>query len=205
MLGFVLAQQLCAADQHIPCALQPWRKRFSQLRSLIRELEQQALGQDGTSAAATAAGVDSSDTPPEDTAVMLSIVSCESGQLKIQHRGLTNVHLSAYQIDTELLFTTQPFSGISNSSSRYNTRQGSDDAHSGLGKVAFVQPSVRILLPLPQQQTAAAAVGPTQLSGFITAAACTAEIIMDDLLPDLQSQSVLLEVSGGGVSRTVPR
>eukprot|EP00878_Enallax_costatus_P046022 GHUV01055594.1.p1 GENE.GHUV01055594.1~~GHUV01055594.1.p1 ORF type:complete len:495 (+),score=200.81 GHUV01055594.1:412-1896(+) len=202
-------------ERYKECASKPWRTRFSQLNSIIKDLEQQqaAAGSDHAATTPGPAAVDDQDVAQEDTAAMLSIISCESGQLKIHYRGVSELYLSAYQIDTELLFTTQPFSSFSDSdsSSRSMKRQRREtDAslQSSLGKVAFVVPSARMRLALLEQQDAAAAAaaaktGPAAAAG--TVVPCTAVFDVDVLLPELQSQSVLLEVSGGGLSRTVPR
>lgn len=193
--------------------------------------QQQQVATEGTAGPGSSATAATSAAP---AAAMLSIASFENGKLRLLYQGISQLTLSAYQIDTELLFTTQPFSSLSAGSGSSGAgaaaaaacplpplppgrgdgdRAAAGDSDGGLGKVGFVQPTARVVLQLPLQEgsTASAAAvseGPSADAAAASGAgagvlACVLDV--DALLPHLASQSVLLEVSGGGISRTLPR
>jgi hypothetical protein len=206
---------------------------------MVAEVEQQRSAGPNTSteasaaaAAAAAAGREAAVGSAAAAGPMLSVVSLQGSKVKITHRNICELTLSAYHIDTELLFTTQPFSSLSataaaaaaatggdaqHSSTGSGLMRSSSDKNSGLGKVTFVQPSARVVLQLPLQPgtagAAAASAGESKPSTASWAASSAAAgsaaeccvLDLDVLTPQLVSQSVLLEVAGGGVTRTLPR
>jgi hypothetical protein len=247
--------------------MQPWRKRFTQLANMVAEVEQQQSTTETGSAAPSLSAASSTAAAAAAAASaagpVLSAISLEGGKLKLLHSGISTITLSAYHIDTELLFTTQPFSSLSaaagaaHSSAASSTAQGGDVAgHSsandaGLGKVAFVQPTARVVLQWPLEldtpgveavlstpgagstaagTTAAGSTGAGSTEAGSTGAGstgtgitetgstastvagaagsaggCCCALDVDVLMPQLASLSVLLEVAGGGVARTLPR
>jgi hypothetical protein len=234
--------------------MQPWRKRFTQLASMVAEVEQQSTTEPGSSAGSLHAAAPTAAAAAAAGPV-LSVLSLEGSKLKLQLSGMSTLTLSAYHIDTELLFTTQPFSslsaaaGASQSSAISSTARGGDlagkvhGAGSGLGKVAFVQPTACVALQLPLQcdtpgvssavlstegtggtassvaemqslpeastdgdnAVTASTVASTVVNAPGSAGECCCVLDVDVLMPQLASQSVLLEVAGGGLARTLPR
>eukprot|EP00879_Flechtneria_rotunda_P002126 GHRR01002308.1.p1 GENE.GHRR01002308.1~~GHRR01002308.1.p1 ORF type:complete len:2960 (+),score=1151.97 GHRR01002308.1:374-9253(+) len=216
-----------------------WRKKFAALEGVLTELEQY------NTAAATGATVQQHAVPGStahsDSAAatvgvdnsMLSITITDGRYLHVQYRQLTDIHLSAYQIDTELLFTTQPFSALTSYSSSSggitgklagnnafgSSKRASDTPPSGtqeggsddLGKVAYVQPTRKMRLQLSEHgaTTSGAAAASGQAAGGSAEVGgdgvTSAVFDLDALLPDLASRSVLLEIAGGGITRTLPR
>lgn len=174
---------------HVP---QPWSKRFEQLHEFVQQVEQQhALSAPTAAASDTEAAA---SAPPvadgsSSSGSMLNILGIENGStLRLQFSRLQHLHLSAYQIDTELLFTTQPFSNFSSSTgssgfdkpAAFSTPayvhrgtsgvSGMSGSSSGaaagtastLGRVSYVQPTARAVLVLmgPQDQPVDAATAP---------------------------------------------
>jgi hypothetical protein len=210
---------------------------------MMSEVEQQSTTEAGAAAASLHAAAPKAAAAAAGP--VLSVLSLEGSKLKLMLSGMSTLTLSAYHIDTELLFTTQPFSSPSvaagptqSSVSHTNTAPGADlaakvhGADSGLGKVAFVQPTARVVLQLPlQSDTPGVAAVTTATPGTGSAASrvreavlpdastdeesaanaagsageCCCVLTVDVLMPQLASQSVLLEVAGGGLARTLPR
>jgi hypothetical protein len=229
--------------------MQSWRKRFAQLANMVAEIEQQQTPETGSAAASPSAAATTAalGTAAAAAGPVLTVLSLEGSKLKLMHNGLTTLTLSAYHIDTELLFTTQPFSSlsaaggapnssVSSSASQGRLLAGRGPEPLGLGKVAFVQPTARVVLQLPVQTgtQGVAAVLPTASTGSTasmaeqlqpaavtdedkaaaagsesgaagSAGGCCCVLDVDVLMPQLASQSVLLEVASAGVSRTLPR
>lgn len=228
---------------------QPWVKRFKQLATLISQLEQQQAGSTAPQSADSAAAPAASPTQP-----LLSVLGLTGSTLKLHVSGLQQLQLSAYKIDTELLFTTQPFSDFSSGSSSHAAgdfggahgsapvnrvppppRGTSSKAGEGLGRVSYVQPTAQVLVQLQcgdaamdaasassskdgaDSSTAVGAVctsvgdpaGGSSSSGTSGSSSgcgvyeCVLEV--DRLMQGLQQASVLLEVTGGGLSRSLPR
>jgi hypothetical protein len=162
---------LAAAHLLLHCRVpsQPWAKRFKQLAAMVSQLEQQqAAGSAVLPAAASAAGAAQGQAPHP----VLTVMSLEGSRLKLQIAGMSQLKLSAYEIDAELLFTTQPFSNFSSSSSSSNVGGGSlgaacplpphrggspppeAPADGGLGRVSFVQPTAQVSVQLQYGSTA---------------------------------------------------
>ena len=201
--------------------LQPWAKRFKQLGALITQLQQQQAGCNNVAASTADAA------PEEPSQPLLAVVGLEGNKLELHVSGLQRLQLAAYQIDTELLFTTQPFSALNelsssnapaplgprHSATRTNSVAGADG---GLGRVSYVQPTAKVQLQLVQAGTAADAAMPTVESVQCTpvgvgsgGSSCSSVqecvLDLDALMPRLKHTSVLLEVTAGGLTRTVPR
>lgn len=147
----------------------PWAKRFKQLAAMVSQLEQQqAAGGATQPTAASAAGA----AQGQAAHPVLTVVGLEGSRLKLQVAGMSQLKLSAYEIDAELLFTTQPFSSFSSSSSSGGGGGGSLGAacrlpphrggssppeappDSGLGRVSFVQPTAQVSVQLQYGSTA---------------------------------------------------
>lgn len=166
----------CFAAAHLllHCHLcsQPWAKRFKQLAAMITQLEQQlAAGGAALPTAAPAAGAVQAQGQPAHP--VLTVVSLEGSRLKLHVAGVTQLKLSAYKIDAELLFTTQPFSSFCSSSSssagggagtlgsacplpphrRPSPPEAAADG--GLGRVSFAQPTAQASVQLQYGGTAA--------------------------------------------------
>eukprot|EP00775_Hariotina_reticulata_P004330 gene4330-4583_t len=136
----------------------------------------------------------------------------QNGLLSVSFRGIDHMTISGYQIDTELLFTTSPFNSLTssgtNSSSSSMERAGHPPASgggcNGLGKVAYVKPSATLTVELKaEQQQGVRIIRAAESASSEGCSTCVLDV--DVLMPDLAAQSVLLEVIGGGVTRTLPR
>jgi hypothetical protein len=201
---------------------------------MAAEVELQLISTGASSGAATQADAAAPD-PGAAAGPMLSTISLEGSKLKLTYSGLSQITVSAYHIDTELLFTTQPFSNLSAAAAAANstaagssvsaTNSGDNSSagiagDSGLGKVAFVQPSARVVLQLPLQPGTPGAVAKGAVADAAGASSSTTvevvgpagsaavgccELDINVLMPQLVAQSVLLEVAGGGLTQTVPR
>jgi hypothetical protein len=222
--------------------LQPWAKRLKQLASLISQLEQQQAGGSASASAPAAAAAAGRGEAAATTALppqpLLTVISQQGSTLTLHVAGLTQLQLAAFQIGTELLFTTQPFSSFNTSNTaaapvtqlpHRSSHNGGADA--GLGRVSFVQPTAKV--PLQLQYTGAGTSSGTGAgstatgSGLSPSVACVVVpctsiggsssdssssagvhecvVDLDAVMPGLRNNSMLLEVTGGGISRTVPR
>jgi len=168
-----------------------------------------AVAAGGGGGAASAEALQAPLTAGECANPVLSILGYHNGLLSVSCQGILRLNISAYQIDTELLFTTVPFScltssGTESSGSMDNAGHGGavNRGGNGLGKVAYVKPSATLAVQLMaehQQQG-------VQINSPPSNEAClTCVLDVDMLMPELAAQSVLLEVTGGGITRTLPR
>lgn len=198
---------------------------------MVAEVEQQlatepdSSGSALTAAAPAAAAGEAAVGAAAAAGSMLTVLSLEGSKLKLLHRCISQITLSAYLIDTELLFTSQPFSSLSAAGAAPHSSAGTPAAQrgalagrgrgSGLGKVALVQPTARMVLRLPLKEGAAGAMAvpaagagggtASRVPGAAGSAADCCILDINALMPQLASQSVLLEVAGGGVTRALPR
>jgi hypothetical protein len=119
-------------------------------------------------------------------------------------------------IDVELLFTIKPFGGLlaasgpggntsaSSSSSGGGGGGGGGVQASSLGHLAYIQPGASVVLQLQQKDAGTTAVAETAAAGG-GGGVQDVDINLDALFPSLSSSSVLVEVVGRGITRTLPR
>jgi hypothetical protein len=127
----------------------------------------------------------------EDNEPLLTLGGFDpEGRLLVRSRGVTSLRVSAYTVDAELLFTSDPFGQAA-------LGGGGGGGGGGLGRVAFVRPTASATVPV-----AAAAGGDGGGEGGLALSALRLSEVLrgvDD------SSSILVEVSGGGLTRTAHR
>ena len=123
----------------------------------------------------------------------------QDGRLLLRSRGVDRVQVSAYLVDAELLFTSDPFGQAEAAA----VGGGGGAGGGGLGRVAFVKPMATAAVALDSGGGGGGGAG----SGTAGMDALQSRALrLSELMPGLpDSSSVLVEVSGGGITRTAHR
>jgi len=178
-----------------------WRERWDKMAGCLREAAAVARASAGSAGLADMAvdapggGVPAAAVLPPS---LLLQEDAASGGLVVEVTSLSQISISVYEMDTELLFSSHPFSSAA-AGSTAGTKAGGQAAAGG--NFAFVKPSHSATVQVPGAGAAAAAALP---AGVVVLAGSGGPlklaVDLSVLFPSLQrTASVLVEVSGGGL------